>query len=105
MQGTTSTPTRRPTRVRGGRQLLVSGAICVALLAGVAAWTLLPREGPVSQAVQFARGPRLAVDRDLIDFGPVPFEQIVRARFHVRNVGDEPLQLVGSPEVVVVEGC
>ncbi len=105
MQGTTPSPTRRPARVGGGRLLLVSGAICVALLAGVAAWTLLPRQGPVSQAVQFARGPRLAADRDLIDFGPVPFGQIVRASFHVRNVGDQPLQLAGSPEVVAIEGC
>ncbi len=106
MRWTTSSPAHRPARVWiGGRHLVVSGAICFTLLATVATWLFLPKESPVSHAAQLPRGPRLAVDRDFIDFGPVPFGRIVRARFHVRNVGDQPLHLEGPPEVVAVEGC
>lgn len=105
MSRTTSSPTHRPAGGWGGRSLLVSWALCLALLAGVATWLLLPKEASVSHAAQPRIGPRLVMDRDLIDFGSVSFEQTVRARFHVRNVGDQPLQLAETPEVDAVEGC
>ncbi len=88
-----------------GRFLLVPGALCIALLAGVGTWFVLPKQAPVSHAAQLRGGPRLTVDREIIDFGPMPFEQMVRARFHVRNMGDQPLQLAEAPEVDAVEGC
>ena len=102
---TASSPADRPAGGWGGRSLLVSWALCLALLAGVAAWLLLPKEASVSHAAQPRVGPRLVVDRELIDFGSVPFEHTVRARFRVRNVGDQPLQLAETPEVDAVEGC
>jgi hypothetical protein len=67
--------------------------------------TLLPREAATGQAAQFRGGPRLAVDKDLIDFGAVRYNQFVEARFQLKNVGDQPLQLPASPPVEVVEGC
>jgi hypothetical protein len=66
---------------------------------------LLPRDASTGQAEQFRGGPRLAVDKDLIDFGAVRYNQFVEARFQLRNVGDQPLQLPASPPVEVVEGC
>jgi hypothetical protein len=45
------------------------------------------------------------MDKDLIDFGAVRYNQFVEARFQLRNVGDQPLQLPASPPVEVVEGC
>jgi hypothetical protein len=45
------------------------------------------------------------VDSDLIDLGAVRFEKFVRARFPVRNVGDQPLRFASNPPVEVVGGC
>jgi hypothetical protein len=45
------------------------------------------------------------VDREEIDLGPVRFDTRVQARFLLRNVGDQPLQLAANPPVEVVEGC
>jgi hypothetical protein len=78
---------------------------CLALLAGAVAWTLVPRDAATGQADQFRGGARLAVDKDLIDFGAVRYNQFVEARFQLKNVGDQPLQLPASPPVEVVEGC
>jgi hypothetical protein len=84
---------------------LAPGAIGLALVLGLTIWVLLPRRGPASDAAQFRGGPRLSVEKDLIDFGPVRFESIVRASFRLRNVGDRPLHLPANPPVEVVEGC
>jgi hypothetical protein len=97
--------TGSPARQRGRRRLWVSGAICLAILACVAAWVFLLREGATGEAAQFRGGPRLAVDKELIDFGAVRYNQYVEARFHLKNVGDQPLHLPVSPPVEVVEGC
>jgi hypothetical protein len=81
------------------------GAICVAIFAGVTTWVVVPRHGATGETAQFRGGPRLAVDRELIDFGAVRYSQFVEARFRLKNVGDQPLQLPASPTVEVVEGC
>ena len=59
---------------------------------------------PVSRRLHRA-GPRLAVDRELIDFGAVRYNQFVEARFRLKNVGDQPLRLPASPPLEVAEGC
>jgi hypothetical protein len=85
--------------------LLISAAVGLAILASVAAWIVLPTEGRTGEAPKFRGGARLAVDKDLIDFGALPYNQLVEARFQLKNVGDQPLQLPPSPPVEVVEGC
>ncbi len=102
---TTFRPTQQSRRGWGGRYLLLSGALCLGLLTCVASWFFLPRPTSISLAAPPRGGPRLVVDRDLIDFGTVPFDHVVQARFHVRNVGDQPLRLAEDPKVVAVEGC
>ena len=87
------------------RRLVLAGALSVAVLAGLATWYFLPRQGPLSAATPYQGGPRLAVNTTLIDLGPVSFEKVVQARFVLRNVGDRPLQIAGNPPVEVVEGC
>jgi len=90
-----------------GRRLgfWVWGGVCLAVLAGGAVWTLVPRDAATGQEAQFRGGPRLVVDKDLIDFGSVRYNQFVEARFQLKNAGDQPLQLPASPPVEVVEGC
>jgi hypothetical protein len=57
-------------------------------------WTAEPYQG----------GARLAVDQSVIDEGPVPYGHPVQATFHLKNVGDQPINL-GEPEVQILEGC
>jgi cytochrome c-type biogenesis protein CcmH/NrfG len=49
--------------------------------------------------------PRLAVDQTVIDEGYVKLNTMVRTAFRLRNIGDQPLHILGEPQVVLVEGC
>jgi len=35
----------------------------------------------------------------------VRYDKMVQARFRLKNVGDQPLQIATAPRVEVVEGC
>lgn len=87
------------------RRLVVGGLVGVAILAGLVTWYAYPRPSPLSAAPVYQGGPRLAVDTELIDFGPVRFNKMVKARFLLRNVGDQPLRVAANPPVEAVEGC
>ena len=100
------TPSAGPPSPKGNWvRLAISAAVCLVFLAGAAAWLILPKDGVTGDAAQFRGGPRLAVDKELIDFGAVRYNQFVEARFRLKNVGDQPLGLPSSPPVEVVEGC
>ena len=86
-------------------RFIIPGVLGLAVVVGVATWYLMPRQSLISDAAQYQGGPRLAVDKELIDFGSVPFERMVEARFRLRNVGDQPLRLAVDPRVEAVEGC
>jgi hypothetical protein len=104
-----------PRRTRTGREKearrplpgrpLLFGIVGLAVLMGVAIWAALPGPRGQSDAAQHRGGARLAVDKDLIDFGSVRYGQFVEARFRLKNVGDQPLRLPASPPIEVVEGC
>jgi len=49
--------------------------------------------------------PRLAVDQEVIDEGYVKLNNTIHTTFHLRNVGDQPLHILGEPVVELVEGC
>ena len=97
--------TRPPSQRRGRVGLAISAGLCLVILAAATAWMLLPKNGTTGEAAQYRGGPRLVVDKELIDFGAVRYNQFVEARFRLTNVGDQPLQLPASPPVDVVEGC
>lgn len=50
-------------------------------------------------------GPRLIVDKEIIDNRTVPFDWPLFEQFTLYNAGDEPLVLDGMPIVRVEEGC
>ncbi|MDP2952337.1 MAG: hypothetical protein Q8O76_03360 [Chloroflexota bacterium] len=50
-------------------------------------------------------GPRLRVDKEMIDIGTVPWDWPLYEQFTMGNDGDAPLVLEGVPEVRVEEGC
>jgi len=49
--------------------------------------------------------PRLVVSRELIDHGDVQYDIQVDSVFTVRNEGEEPLKILGRPQVVLADGC
>ena len=49
--------------------------------------------------------PRLVLDRETIDLGPIALGTTVRAVFTLTNAGDGPLRIANVPRVEVVEGC
>lgn len=50
-------------------------------------------------------GPRLAVDKNRINIGFVPYDWPLYEQFTLRNIGDAPLILTADPVVRVEEGC
>lgn len=53
----------------------------------------------------YTGGPRVAVAQEVFDYGDVRFNTPVETVFRVRNVGDAPLEILGEPQVRLVEGC
>ncbi len=100
-----SAPVPKSAPRRPWARLLIPGVLALAVVAGVGAWFVFQKSGPQVVAAQYRGGPRLAVDKELIDFGTVRFEKFVRASFRLRNVGDKPLRLPAYPPVDAVEGC
>jgi hypothetical protein len=50
--------------------------------------------------------PRVEVlPQDVIDYGDVKLDKTINTVFKVRNVGDEPLIVLGDPQVELIEGC
>ena len=45
------------------------------------------------------------VDSDYLDFGDVPFSEMVEASFEVTNVGDATLLFAEKPFIEVKDGC
>ncbi len=43
--------------------------------------------------------------QDTIDYGDVKLGTSINTVFNVRNIGDEPLMVLGEPQVEVVQGC
>lgn len=49
--------------------------------------------------------PQIVVDQTTIDEGYQKLDTPVRTSFTLRNEGDAPLQILGEPQVELVEGC
>lgn len=80
-----------------GGVLLVAGALFAVWKAGQPDLTGVP--------VETSGSPRLQVDRDVVDMGDVPVNQIVDVTFNIANTGDQTLRITEQPVVRVVEGC
>jgi hypothetical protein len=43
--------------------------------------------------------------QDVVDYGDVKLGSTINTVFKVRNVGDQPLMVLGEPQVELVQGC
>ncbi len=82
--------------VAGGAFLLVIGGLGMV-------WASSNARPAVAPEVTGA--PRLIVDQTVIDEGYIKLDNTVRTTFRLRNVGDQPLYIMGEPQVELVEGC
>ena len=85
-----------PWAIVGGALLLIIGGLSII-------WASSDTAPPATPVVTGA--PRLAVDQTTIDEGYVKLGTSIRTTFHLRNIGDEPLHILGEPIVELVEGC
>jgi hypothetical protein len=81
--------------------------IGAALVVVVAVWFIVnnQKDSSVTESELTGAPPKLEVDKELIDFGDVPFNEFVTARFKVSNTGGQPLHFTQNPYVEIVEGC
>jgi hypothetical protein len=96
----------RPKQATSGRPGWVLPAILVAVVAVVGAVLalVLGNQAP-PYAAEVTGAPSAVVDTTVVDHGAVPYAQTVESVYRVRNVGDEPLVILGEPRVELVEGC
>ncbi len=100
---------RQPEQGQSGKSwliLFVSGVV----LFGVAVFVLLRGGSQPSQASPAAvgsqaSGPRLEVDQTEQDLGSFKFNTPAHSEFTLRDTGDQPVQIVGTPQVTLVQGC
>ena len=92
-------PTRQIPRIL----MAVGGlaAVILVVLAVAQPWSEdLPPATP-----QVVGSPRLTVDQTTLDAGYVKYDVPIRTAFRLRNVGDQPLKIVDTPQVRLVQGC
>ena len=87
----------------GSRQptwLVVAIALALVLIVGGAAALLI-----TDSAMPATGTPKLVIDQTVIDEGYQTNNTPVQTAFNIRNEGDGPLQVLGEPQVELIEGC
>jgi hypothetical protein len=94
-----------PTRKRHRRTWALLGAVLV--IAGVGAAVASSHRSAVRHAPPAPHdgAPRLLVDKEMVDFGAVPFRKKIEATFELSNGGREVLEFTAAPYIEVVKGC
>jgi uncharacterized protein DUF1573 len=83
------------------RGILLGGGLLILLVA-----FLLVRTSLQPPYVPEVTGkPSAVVDQTHFDYGTVPDLSRIETTFHVKNVGDQQLFIVGKPQVEAVVGC
>lgn len=82
---------------------LAMAVVAVAVIGGGALVAQNSREAKVIPVVTGA--PRVAVAQEVVDYGEVKVNTPIETVFRVQNIGDQPLKILGEPQVELVEGC
>lgn len=84
---------------RRTRKRRAVGVVLVAVIAVIAGWWLW-------NTPEASGGtPKLAIDREVVDLGDLPFETPARVVFTLSNAGDGTLRIPDVPRVRAEEGC
>lgn len=84
---------------------IIAGGAVLLIVIGLAVWWSSATSAPATGSQQAGSSPRLVVDRTTIDDGYVKFETPIEATFKLSNTGQQPLQILGEPQVELIEGC
>ena len=90
-----------PSRRYWGLMIIVAAALLIAG-GGLLWWQ---SSGKPGVPVDIRGAPRAAVAQESVDHGDLKFDTPVSTVFQVSNIGDKPLQILGEPQVELVEGC
>jgi hypothetical protein len=98
---------QREAQLRQTHKLKSFVLVCLgsAVLLAVAAFLIKPYLPASGAPNPGSGGPSLQVDREMIDFGDVQYDNPVTASFRLTNTGDQPLRFVKPPYIETVEGC
>lgn len=84
-------------------------AVVIALVAAAAVIIALlvnnTRTPPPAYVPEVTGKPGAVVDQPVVDHGDVQMEETVESAFLIRNIGDQPLVILGEPRVELVQGC
>lgn len=95
-------PKQSPRRVPWS-WLLAAGAAVLIIAGGLMVW--YPSVATPSVTPEVTGAPSLVVDQTVIDEGYIKLDKTIQTTFRLKNVGDQPLQILGEPQVALVEGC
>ena len=94
-----------PAKQRLSRWLWLGGIGVVIAIVGAFNIRNNAASSQIDPAVQVAGAPRIVVDQETIDQGDHQLGSTITTVFRIRNVGDQPLNILNNPQVQVVMGC
>jgi hypothetical protein len=83
---------------------LAAGAALLLVAGGLAVIWFSSGTDP-GVAPEIAGAPKLVVDQTIVDEGYLKYNTPVQSAFRLSNVGDQPLKILGEPQVVLAAGC
>jgi len=96
---------KRQARQTSWLWLALGGVLVIMAGAFVALRLQSGSEDQAQVAPQTGGAPRLVVDQTTSDEGYVKYDVPIRTTFRLSNVGDQPLEILGPPQVSLVQGC
>ncbi len=104
---------RAPVKLTPGVAVIVVGALLVMGAAAIVLGKSNQNGASQSSSTRFETSftpevtgaPRVMVPQENIDYGDVKLGNTIKTVFEARNVGDQPLIILGEPQVEIVEGC
>ena len=92
------------TKLRSRRVWVSWSVVLVVMIGGL---TVFGRRTPVLRELipPHDGAPRLVVDKNVVDFGAVPYRKMIEATFELSNGGKEVLEFTEAPYIEVVKGC
>ena len=83
---------------------LLAGLLVILAACGGSGTAPAADSAPPAQSSNSGNQPRLTVDKPVVDFGKIPYDQRVTPTWKLTNSGNAPLQIKDF-KLDVVEGC